>query len=402
MVRPTFEVADVIRVHGESLLKLHGAKLSARQHIILRKLAQCRTAALGGHVESCDTCGHQRISYNSCRDRHCPKCLGSASAAWFSARTEDLLPVPYFHVVCTLPHELAPIAQQNPAVVYALLMRSAAESLLQVAKYPHPLGARIGFFGVLHTWGQKLDLHPHVHYVVPAGGISLDGTRWVHCRKNFLVPIRVLRNVFRAKFLDELQQLFEQSKLGFYGSLEHLREPHKFASLVRKLRKKKWIVYSKPPFGGPQQVLKYLARYTHRVAISNHRILALDESGVTFGWKDYAAAADTKSIKLAGAEFLRRLLQHVLPKRFVRIRHYGLLAHRNRDAKVANCRKLIAESVSTTPTPTMSPTEASPNVKEAIELGRRCPACKQGRMIETEVIARASATTMPPRERAPP
>lgn len=314
MSRPTFEVADVIRLHGEPFLDLHGSKLSARQHDIFRKLVQCRTAALGGHVESCDACGHQRISYNSCRDRHCPKCLGSASAAWFRARAGDLLPVPYFHVVCTLPHELAPIAQQNPAVVYALLLRSAAESLLQVAAYAHPLGARIGFFGVLHTWGQKMDLHPHVHFVVPAGGIALDCARWVHCRKNFLVPVRVLQTVFRAKFLDEIQRLYQQGKLVFHGSIERFREAHEFDRLTRKLRRKKWIVYSKPPFGGPEQVLKYLARYTHRVAISNHRLLAVDESGVTIGWKDYSSGATKQSLTIPGPEFLRRFLQHVLPK----------------------------------------------------------------------------------------
>jgi hypothetical protein len=278
-------------------------------------------------------------------------------------------------------------------------MRSAAESLLQVAAYPHPLGARIGFFGVLHTWGQKLDLHPHVHFVVPAGGIALDGTRWVHCRNNFLVPIRVLRTVFRAKFLDELQQLYAQSKLGFYGALEPLCAPHRFDSLVRKLRIKKWVVYSKPPFGGPEQVLKYLARYTHRVAISNHRLLALDESSVTFASKDYAAGAAEKTSKLTGAEFLRRFLQHVLPKGFVRIRHYGLLAHRNRDANVANCRKLIAESGNAISAPTTATTETEPSA-DVFESGPRCPVCKKGRMVEIEVVPRAIAP--PPRERAPP
>lgn len=402
MGRATFEVADVIRLHGESFLDLHGAKLSARQRAILQKIAKCRTAALGGHVAACDRCGHRQISYNSCRDRHCPKCLGSASAAWFRARAEDLLPVPYFHLVFTLPHELAPVAQTNRAAVYALLLRSSAESLLQVAAYPRPLGARIGFFGVLHTWSQTLEFHPHVHFVVPAGGISLDGERWIPCRKNFLVPVRVLRDVFRAKFLSGLQRLRDQGKLVCHGSLESCRRPDALDRSLRTLRKKKWVVYAKPPFGGPEQVLKYLARYTHRVAISNHRLLDIDESGVTFRWKDYAAGAKKRSMTLTGPEFLRRFLLHVLPKGFVRIRHFGFLAHRNRTRSLERCRTLIAEADAI---PIVPPSEANEILaprSDAQESHPRCPACKQGRMIEFETLEPTRMELIGAKERAPP
>ena len=344
MFRPPIEVADVIRTHGEEFLALYGRSLSVHQQTVLKRIADCRTAALGGHVDVCDACGHEVTLYNSCRDRHCPKCQGSSSATWFRARDMDLLSVPYFHVVCTLPHELRPLLYQNKRLLYGLLMKSAAAALQKTAAKPRPLGASIGFFGVLHTWGQSMEFHPHVHFVVPAGGISFDHSRWIPARRNYLVPVRVVSKIFRAKFVDGLTEIYRAGQLSLEGSIQHLAQMTTFRKFIRRLKKKKWLVYSKPPFGGPRQLVKYLARYTHRVAISNRRITGLDESGVTFRYKDYAHGHKKREMHLSGPEFLRRFLLHVLPKGFVRIRHYGFLALRNRNSNVELCRSLIAEA----------------------------------------------------------
>jgi hypothetical protein len=287
MTRPRLEVADVVREHGDAFLDRYGNVLLPQQRRVLSDIAACRTATLGGHVEACDRCGHQRIAYNSCRNRHCPKCQAGAAAEWTEDRRAELLPVAYFHVVFTLPAVLGPIALQNPRVVYGLLFQAAAETLQQIAADPKHLGAEIGFLSVLHTWGQNLQHHPHVHCVVPGGGLALDGSRWIACRPRFFLPVRVLSRVFRGKFLARLRAAFEQGKLSFHGRLAALADPVEFRRRLAASARTEWVVYAKPPFGGPEQVLKYLARYTHRVAISNHRLLAQEGGKVTFRWKDY-------------------------------------------------------------------------------------------------------------------
>ena len=310
-------------------------------------IEQCRSAALGGHVERCEDCGHSRIAYNSCRNRHCPKCQGAAAQDWLAAREADLLPVGYFHVVFTLPAEIAPIAYQNKAVVYDLLFRTAAETLLTIAADPRHLGARIGATAVLHSWGSAMTHHPHVHMIVPGGGISLDGTRWVRCKPGFLLPVRVLSRLFRRLFLTALADAHAAGRLRFLGEIADLCRHEAFAAHLAPLRRKNWFVYAKPPFAGPQAVLAYLARYTHRVAIANSRLMTLDERGVTFGYKDYRrnGQARYRTMTLAAGEFIRRFLLHVLPKRFHRIRHYGLLASPGSKANIARARELIAASM---------------------------------------------------------
>lgn len=428
MSRPQWEVADVIRIHGERFLALHGSSLSLDQRKVLSRVAVCRTAALGGHLYACTAgCGHEEISYNSCRDRHCPKCQGSSSATWFRAREEDLLPVPYFHVTCTLPHRLNRIALQNKEVLYDLLLTTSADALKKTAAKPRPLGAKIGLFGILHTWGQVMLDHLHVHWVVPGGGISLDGSRWIPSRKDskgddYLVPKNVVADIFRAKFLDGLRAAFDSGKLTFHGSIADLKDPRSFRRFLRSLgkkSKKRWVVDMRPPFAGPRAVLKYLARYTHRVAISNHRILQVDHSGVTFRYKDYAHGGQQKSMHLSGPEFLRRFLLHVLPKRFVRIRHFGLLAHRDRKANLERCRQLIAEagvlpeeSVPPSVSETESVSDECDVEAEKSELDEKtarriCPQCKQGRMVRTRELAPQDPSTIPTSlapalERAPP
>ncbi|MEA2591136.1 MAG: hypothetical protein QOD62_967, partial [Actinomycetota bacterium] len=325
MTRPHLEVADVFRDHGDAFLDRYGDTLSPERRRALRDIAACRTEALGGHVEECDRCGHQRIAYNSCRNRHCPKCQATAAAQWMEARGAELLPVEYFHVVFTLPPALAPIALQNPREVYNILFRAAAETLRQIAADPKHLGAEIGFLAVLHTWGQNLQHHPHVHCVVPGGGLSPDGSHWVACRPGFFLPVRVLSRVFRGKFLALLGNAFDQGKLSFHGKLGVLADGGEFQRRLTASAQTEWVVYAKPPFGGPEQVLKYLARYTHRVAISNRRLVALEEGDVQFQWKDYAHGGGPKTMTLKAIEFIRRFLLHVLPSGFVRIRHYGFL-----------------------------------------------------------------------------
>jgi hypothetical protein len=326
--RPRLEVADVFHRHGADWRRANAGHVSRAQLQVMSAIEQCRTAALGGHVERCEDCGHSRIAYNSCRNRHCPKCQDAAAKDWLAARETDLLPVGYFHVVFALPAEIAPIAYQDKAVVYHLLLHTAAETLLTIAADPKHLGARIGATAVLHSWGSAMTHHPHVHMIVPGGGISLDGTRWVRCKPGFLLPVRVLSRLFRRLFLAALAGAHAAGRLAFFGEIEGLCRREAFAAHLAPLKRKNWFVYAKPPFSGPQAVLAYLARYTHRVAISNSRLIALDERGVTFRYKDYRrdGQARYRSMTLSADQFIRRFLPHVLPKRFHRIRHYGLLA----------------------------------------------------------------------------
>jgi len=389
--RPVLEVAEVIRQHGAAFLDRYGGVLSATQRKALRDLAACRTAVLGGHVERCLDCGQERIAYNSCRNRHCPKCQALARARWLDQQAQHLLPVAYHHVVFTLPAGVATLALANPAVLYDLLMRSAAATLREVAANPKRLGAVVGVLMVLHTWGQNLHHHPHVHCVVTGGGLScapsglIDATpRWVACRPGFFLPVRVLSRVFRGKFLDGLKDLFEQGKLLLPGRLQTLAEPTARAVWSKALYARDWVVYSKPPFGGPEQVLKYLARYSHRVAISNSRLESLDNGRVTFRYQDYAAGGRTKRLTLDAAEFLHRFVQHVLPGGFVKVRHYGLLANGQREARLRVCRRLllVASVVAAVPCADAVPIEpAQP---------RCCPKCGGTRLVYRELTPAVS------------
>ena len=357
MIRPTLEVADIIRAQGERFIERSRSWLTWPLTKVLRAIVRCRTAALGGHRDRCARCGYRAISYNSCRNRHCPKCQTAARNRWLAERSKELLPVPYVHVVFTLPHQLAPVTYQNKRLVYCLLLKASAAALLQVAADPGHLGAEIGFLSVLHTWGQNLQHHPHVHCVIPAGGLSADHARWVQPRYSFFLPIKVLSRVFRGKFVAGLRRAFQQGKLGFYGDQKVLQNPQAFRALLRSLFRQDWIVYAKPPFGGPEYVLHYLARYTHRVAISNHRLLAFQNGQVTFRWKDYAHGNKKRKMTLTADEFLRRFLVHVLPKGFVRIRFFGFLANRRRTSLLPLCRQLLAAQL---PSPSSYPTSPEP------------------------------------------
>src|SRR5215212_5802414 len=344
MTRPRLEVADIFRRFGPAWRAANAGHLSPAQRRVMQAVELCRTAELGGHVERCEACAHTRIAYNSCRNRHCPKCQWAAAKAWLEAREAELLPVPYFHLVFTLPAALGALAYQNKARVYGLLLKAAAETLTMIAADPKHLGARIGVITVLHSWGQTLDHHPHVHCIVPAGGISLDGSRWVACRPGFFLPVRVLSRLFRRLFLDGLAEAHARGELEAFGDLAGLREPGAFKAYLTAQRRREWVVYAKAPFAGPKQVLGYLARYTHRIAISNRRLVALDENGqVSFRWKDYRASGRTKPkvMRLPAGEFMRRFLLHVLPDGFHRIRHYGLLANGHRAAMLARCREVL-------------------------------------------------------------
>jgi hypothetical protein len=383
MNRPTLEVGDIFRTHGDAFLERYGGTLSADQRRALRDVAACRTAVLGGHLEQCDHCGHQQIAYNSCRNRHCPKCQATAAAEWMQAREAELLPVEYFHVVFTIPAVLNPIALQNPRIVYGLLFQAASETLRQLAADPKHLGADIGFLAILHTWGQNLQHHPHVHCVVPGGGLSPDSSRWVSCRPGFFLPVRVLSRLFRGKFLALLKAAFDGGKLSFHGQLAALAEPAEFRRTLADTANTEWVVYAKPPFGGPQQVLKYLARYTHRAAISNHRLIGLEGDHVEFLWKDYAHDGKQKTMKLRAIEFIRRFLMHVLPTGFVRIRHYGFLANRVCREKLELCRSLLA---AITPTVTVEPVPEPETAGETRPEPHTCPACGEGRMVIIETL----------------
>jgi hypothetical protein len=383
---PVLEVADVFRRHGEAFRQARAGHLGRVERRVMGAITACRTAALGGHVEQCDDCGNMRIAYNSCRNRHCPKCQGLARAEWLAHRQAELLPVPYFHVVFTLPTLAGEIAFQNKAAVYAILFRAAAETLTTIAADPRHLGAQIGVTAVLHTWGQTLQHHPHIHCVVPGGGPSLDGTRWIACRPGFFLPVRVLSRLFRKLFLQNLQDAFDAGELRFFGNLAGLAGPTAFATGLDQLRRIEWVVYAKPPFGGPEQVLAYLGRYTHRVAIANSRLVSLSDGKVRFAWKDYRQNSKTKVMTLDADEFIRRFLLHVLPKGFRRIRHFGFLANACRTAKLPAIRAALEA-----PEPTPAVEHADYRERYAILTGHRidlCPVCG-GCMVEVRLSPRS-------------
>ena len=383
MDRPRLEVADVFRRYGEAYRQQHAGSLSHAQLRVMSAIERCRTAALGGHIEQCDQCQFQRIAYNSCRDRHCPKCQSLARAQWIEDRQAELLDTQYFHIVFTLPEEIAAIAYQNKEVVYDILFRATSETLRTIAADPKHLGAEIGFFAVLHSWGQNLIFHPHLHCVVPGGGLSPDGQRWIACRRRFFLPVRVLSCRFRRLFVESLEKAFDAGQLQFFSALEELRDRTAFRRLLGRVRSRKWVVYAKKPFAGPQQVLDYVGRYTHRVAISNNRIVNLDDGQVTFRYKDYRNGSQQKTMSLSADEFIRRFLLHVLPEGFHRIRYYGFLGNRYRKEKLEQCRHLLGMLRREPDSPT-----------EVAELDYRdryqaltgsslweCPACHRGRMI---------------------
>jgi len=393
MERPKLEVADVFRRYGAAYRQQHAGSLSRGQRRVMSAIELCRTAALGGHLEECDCCGHQRPAYHSCRNRHCPKCQSLARAQWLEDRQAELLPVEYFHVVFTVPEEIAALAYQNKEVVYGILFRATAETLRTLAADPQHLGAAIGFFAVLHSWGQNLLHHPHLHCVVPGGGLAPDGKRWIACRPGFFLPVNVLSCLFRRLFLDYLQAAFEQGQRHFFSSLERLRDPHAFAHYLAPLRQIDWVVHAKPPFGGPEQVLNYLGRYTHRVAISNNRLLDIEDGKITFRWKDYRHNDRPRVMTLEADEFIRRFLLHVLPDGFQRIRHYGFLAHRYRKAKLALCRQLLGVALTA-----VVKRQDQPDYRDLYEklTGRSlrdCPVCHAGHMV---VIASLPASGRPP------
>jgi len=344
MSRPILEVADLIRAQGNRFLDRYRSSFSFQQLKVFRAIQNCRTAALGGHLDSCTRCGHQAISYNSCRNRHCPKCQTQARQRWLTAREREVLPTAYFHVVFSAPHELNVLALENPRCFYDLLFTAASATLLEVAANPKRLGADIGIIAILHTWGQNLLLHPHLHCVVPAGGLAPDHNCWLSTKPDFFLPVPVLRKVFRGKFVAGLKRLRQRGNLCRDGPAAVLADPKQFAKLLRRLHLRRWVVYAKAPFGGPIQVMRYLGRYTHRVAISNHRLVAFDGERVSFQWKDYAHGSAQKIMTLAATEFLRRFFLHVLPKGFVRIRSFGFLANPFRTQALALCRQLLATS----------------------------------------------------------
>ena len=385
MDRPTLEVADIFRRYGDAYRDAAGPWLSTAQRRVMAAIETCRTAVLGGHVEQCDTCGQQRIAYNSCRNRHCPKCQSLARAAWVEHRTAELLDCEYFHVVFTTPEPIAALALQNKSVMYAILFHATAETLQTIAADPRHLGAQVGFFAVLHTWGQTLVHHPHLHCVVPGGGLSTDGTRWIACRSGFFLPVRVLSRLFRRLFLEQLEAAFTAGTLHLAGSLHALRDPHAWARYLAPVRQVEWVVYAKRPFAGPQQVLEYVGRYTHRVALSNDRIRDIDREEVRFTYKDYRAdpAHAIKTMTLAATEFIRRFLLHVLPIGFHRIRYYGFLGPRHRAEKLTRCRQLL-EATAGRPVTVDTLNRAGDPVRidgQPRISARRCPACGQGQLI---------------------
>jgi hypothetical protein len=389
--RPALEVADIFRDHGAAWRSANAGHVSLDQLKVMSAIERCRTAALGGHVARCEDCSHTLIAYNSCRNRHCPKCQGAAAKDWLAEREAELLPVPYFHVVYTLPAALRDIAYQNKAVVYDLLFKASAETLLTIAADPKHLGARIGFISVLHTWGSTLVHHPHVHMIVPGGGLSPDRSKWIACRPRYFLTVEVLSALFRRLFLEMLLAAHRAGRLQFFGDHVALASKTAFERRLKPLRNSKWVVYCKRPFAGPRQVLRYLSRYTHRVAISNRRLISADENGVTFKYKDYRldGTARYKTMTLATDEFIRRFLIHVLPKGLHRIRHYGLLAKANCAANIAHARELLAASPSKEP----EPSEATPDEQRVLPCP--CPCCG-GRMIIIETFARGCHPTRYP------
>jgi hypothetical protein len=384
MTRPTLEVADILRAHGDRFLDRYRSSFDFQQLKAFRAIQRCRTAALGGHRDACPSCGYQAISYNSCRNRHCPKCQAQARQRWLTARERELLDTGYFHVVFTVPHELNVLALENPRLFFHLLFTATSQTLLEIASDPKHLGAEIGGIAILHTWGQNLFLHPHIHCVIPAGGFSPDHRRWVGPRYPFFLPVKVLSRVFRGKFLAGLKRLHRRKKLQCLGPAAAIADRQPFAKLLRRLHRNDWVVYAKPAFGGPLQVLRYLGRYTHRVAISNHRLLAFDQEHVTFRWKDYAHGGKQAQMTLTATEFLRRFFLHVLPKGFVRIRHFGFLTNRFRASRLALGRQLLASSSS------MQPEVTRPDLHSDHCSLWHCPRCG-GSMI---VIQRLTAADL--------
>jgi len=383
MSRPPLEVADIVRYAGQPFVERSRKWITGQHQKVLLAITRCRTAALGGHRDQCSDCGHTAISYNSCRNRHCPRCQGNARLRWLQARERELLPTRYVHVVFTLPRELAPLALQNKRLIYKLLFHASAETLLEIARDPHHLGAEIGFFSVLHTWDQRLQHHPHIHCVVAAGGLAPDHARWVSSRPSFFLPVKVLSRVFRGKFVAALKTAFRNGTLEFHGQLAPLAEPRAFASWLRLLFRKDWVVYSKPPFGGPEHVLRYLGAYTHRIAISNHRLLALADGCIRFRWRDSAQNNRKRVMTLPVDEFLRRFLLHLLPCRFMRIRNFGFLANRRRAELLPLCFRLLQPS---------DQPPARPPSPAALSAGSlwNCPLC--GGIMQ--VVERLSATQL--------
>jgi putative transposase/transposase-like zinc-binding protein len=390
-MRPVLEVADIFRRHGDAFRAAQGNRLSKAQRRVMVAIEACRTAVLGGHVEQCEDCGEVRVAYNSCRNRHCPKCQGLARAQWLADRRAELLPVPYFHLVFTVPAPLAAIALQNKAVVYDILFKAAAETVRTIGADPKHLGAEIGMIAILHSWGQTLTHHPHVHCIVPGGGLAPDG-RWIACRPGFFLPVHVLSRLYRRLFLERLLDAFADGRLSFFGNLAALAEPAAFARHLAPLRRIAWVVYAKRPFGGAEQVLDYLGRYTHRVAIANSRLLACEDGRVRFRWKDYRVRDKTKTMTLNADEFIRRFLLHVLPNQFRRIRHFGFLGNACRAAKLARIRAALALPE---PTPVAEPVDY--RERYALLIGRRidlCPSCG-GRMVEVGFRARTPRNSPP-------
>ena len=401
MGRPTREVADIFRRYGDAYRQQAGVSPASAQGRVMTAIETCRTAALGGHVEQCDACGHQRIAYNSCANRHCPKCQSLKRAAWIENRQEETLDVEYFHVVFTVPDAIAAIASQNKSLIYGILFRATARALRTIAADPQHLGAEIGFFAVLHTWGQTLVHHPHLHCVVPGGGLSPDGTRWVACRAGFFLPVRVLSRRFRRLFLQHLQTAYDAGRLHLAGSLEALQDRPAWMATVDAVRQTEWVVYAKRPFAGAQQVIDYVGRYTHRVAISTHRLLDIDGGHVRFTYKDYQAAPpdSSKTMTLAATEFIRRFLVHVLPTGFHRIRYYGVLGARHRREKLTRCRQLLGSTgAPVIPSAAMPRTDYRDRVETLTGVSLRvCPACRHGALIIVERLLPArGAVRLPP------
>ena len=372
MSSPRLEIADVFRRHEKEFFAKWGSTLSTQQRKVFRDICDCRTAACGARVEQCDQCSDRTLRFNSCGNRHCPRCQSSARDRWLTKMARDLLPVPYCHVVFTLPSQLIPLAFQNARVIYNLLFQAASEALLTIAADPKRMGARVGFLAVLHTWNQKLGLHPHLHCLVPAGGLSNDRSRWIHSRKRFFLPVRVLGSRFRTQFLSLLGAAWRSGKLRLSGSVAHLRHPAAFDVLIARLKRLKWVVYAKRPFGGPEYVLKYLARYTHRVAISSGRLISSENGKVTFRWRDSANGNEQKLMTLDAVEFIRRFLQHVLPSGFVKIRHFGFMANPCRKKSLLTARALLGSRLEP---------EVTLNTEQRKALDRRCPVCGTGTLI---------------------
>ena len=391
------EVADIFRARGQAWRAQHHGHISIGQYRLMSAIERCRSAALGGHRLHCQACGRDQIAYNSCRNRHCPKCQGSAARRWMAARQAELLPVDYYHLVFTLPAAVAELAYQNKAVVYAILFRAAAQTLLTIGADPKHLGCRLGVTLVLHTWGSNLSHHPHVHGIVPGGGISREGERWIACRPGFFLPVRVLSRLFRRLFLEQLQMAHDRRELAYRGNLSQLADSEAFADWMKPLRQIDWVVYSKRPFAGPEAVLSYLARYTHRVAISNSRLLRFDDRGVTFKWKDYRAkgSARYKTMTLTTEEFIRRFLSHVLPQGFHRIRHYGLFANTCRQANLTKARALLDQEQPAVVADTPDPEDDHSDSARAPEGPFVCPDCG-ARMVVTVVFAGKPWSRAPP------